>query len=78
MTVAIPATAWGTISMQVEGMSQEFRATSEVDIPRGQVVHISGVAGNGLIVEPATPADPASQNVSEATEESDPSPPATT
>ena len=37
-------------------MTQEFRATSSVDIDRGQMVHISGVAGNGLIVEPATAA----------------------
>jgi len=56
VSVAIPKTAWGTISMEVEGMTQEFRATSSVDIDRGQMVHISGVAGNGLIVEPATAA----------------------
>jgi membrane protein implicated in regulation of membrane protease activity len=53
VTVAIPSTAWGTISMEVEGTTQEFRATSSVDIPRGDVVRISGVAGNGLIVKPS-------------------------
>ena len=58
VTVAIPKTAWGTVSMEVEGMTQEFRATSSVDIPRGQIVHINGVTGNGLIVDPPTP-DPA-------------------
>lgn len=52
VSVGIPATAWGTISMEVEGQTQEFRATSSVDIARGEVVRISGVAGNGLIVEP--------------------------
>jgi membrane protein implicated in regulation of membrane protease activity len=51
VTVGIPATAWGTVSMEVEGMSQEFRATSSADIARGQTVHISGTTGNGLIVE---------------------------
>ncbi len=56
VSVAIPKTAWGTVSMEVEGMTQEFRATSSVDIPRGQTVHISGVAGNGLIVDPPKPA----------------------
>lgn len=57
VAVSIPATAWGTISMNVEGMIQEFRATSSVDIPRGTTVHITGATGNGLIVEPAAEAD---------------------
>ncbi len=35
VSVAIPKTAWGTISMEVEGMTQEFRATSSTDIDRG-------------------------------------------
>lgn len=52
VTVGIPRTAWGTISMEVEGQTQEFRATASVDIERGQTVHITGLAGNGLIVEP--------------------------
>jgi membrane protein implicated in regulation of membrane protease activity len=52
VSVAIPRTAWGTISLEVEGTTQEFRATSSVDIDRGEMVHITGVAGNGLIVEP--------------------------
>jgi membrane protein implicated in regulation of membrane protease activity len=50
--VAIPATAWGTVSLQVEGTTQQFRATSSADIERGTIVRITGVAGNGLIVEP--------------------------
>lgn len=52
VTVGIPRTAWGTVSMEVEGMNQEFRATSSVDIERGEMVHITGATGNGLIVEP--------------------------
>ncbi len=53
VSVAIPKTAWGTVSMEVEGTTQSFRATSSVDIARGEVVRISGATGNGLIVEPA-------------------------
>ena len=52
VSVGIPATAWGTVSMEVEGQTQEFRATSSADIARGEVVRITGVAGNGLIVDP--------------------------
>ena len=57
VAVGIPKTAWGTVSMEVEGMTQEFRATSSIDIPRGQTVRIAGATGNGLIVEPAEGAD---------------------
>ena len=53
VSIAIPRTAWGTVSMEVEGTTQSFRATSSVDIDRGEVVRISGATGNGLIVEPA-------------------------
>jgi membrane protein implicated in regulation of membrane protease activity len=52
VTVGIPRTAWGTVSMEVEGQTLEVRATASLDIERGQVVRITGVAGNGLIVEP--------------------------
>lgn len=52
VSVAIPKTAWGTVSMEVEGMSHEFRATSSVDIARGEMVLIDGATGNGLIVAP--------------------------
>ena len=43
VSVSIPRTAWGTVSMEVEGTTQEFRATSSVDIARGEIVRISGV-----------------------------------
>ena len=71
VAVAIPATAWGTISMNVEGMIQEFRATSSVDIPRGTTVHITGASGNGLFVEPAGPL-PAEADAPPAGEASEP------
>ena len=67
--VSIPRTAWGTISLEVEGTTQQYRATASVDIDRGEMVRIKGVAGNGLIVEPpsvtteaSTPADPPQTN----------------
>ncbi len=69
VSVAIPGTAWGTISMEVEGTTQEFRATASTDIARGQVVRISGVAGNGLIVEPAAASAPAEAPSDETEEE---------
>jgi membrane protein implicated in regulation of membrane protease activity len=73
VTVAIPKTRWGTISMKVEGQTHEFRATSAVDIPRGEVVRISGVAGTGLIVEhgkvPADQAEVATGSSAEGAED---------
>jgi membrane protein implicated in regulation of membrane protease activity len=57
VTVGIPRTAWGTVSMEVEGQTLEVRATASLDIERGQVVRITGVAGNGLIVEPRPAAE---------------------
>ena len=74
VAVSIPATAWGTVSMQVEGTTQEFRATSGVDIARGETVHITGATGNGLIVEPAkTPpvADAAASSTDDIDQASD-------
>jgi membrane protein implicated in regulation of membrane protease activity len=71
VSVAIPATQWGTVSLKAEGQTHEFRATSDHDIPRGAIVRITGVAGTSLLVEPATgepsehaeagPQDPAGQ-----------------
>jgi membrane protein implicated in regulation of membrane protease activity len=54
VSVAIPATEWGTVSLKVEGQTHEFRATSDHDIARGTIVRITGVAGTSLLVEPAT------------------------
>jgi membrane protein implicated in regulation of membrane protease activity len=51
VTVAIPATQWGSVSLRAEGQTHVFRATASIDIPRGETVHIVGVAGTGLIVE---------------------------
>jgi membrane protein implicated in regulation of membrane protease activity len=53
VTVAIPATQWGTVSLKAEGQVHEFRATADQDIARGAAVRITGVAGAGLVVAPA-------------------------
>ena len=69
--VSIPKTAWGTISLEVEGLTQQYRATASEDIDRGATVRITGVAGNGLIVEPrpAQPETPAVGDEPPATDE---------
>lgn len=66
--VSIPKTAWGSISLEVEGTTQQYRATCSVDIERGVMVRIKGVAGNGLIVEPpsAEPQAPSGASGEEA------------
>ena len=62
VSVAIPRTEWGTISLEAEGQMHEFRATSSVDIARGAIVDITGVAGNGLMVAPRATAQPGSDD----------------
>jgi membrane protein implicated in regulation of membrane protease activity len=52
--VSIPAGRYGSVLVKAEGQTHEFSATSSVDIGVGTVARVSGVAGTGLIVEPAT------------------------
>ena len=59
--VSIPAGRYGSVLVKAEGQTHEFSATSSVDIGAGTVARVSGVAGSGLIVEPATAAVPAAQ-----------------
>jgi membrane protein implicated in regulation of membrane protease activity len=54
--VSIPAGRYGSVLVKAEGQTHEFSATSSVDIGVGTVARVSGVAGSGLIVEPASPA----------------------
>jgi membrane protein implicated in regulation of membrane protease activity len=51
--VAIPAGRYGSVLVKAEGQTHEFSATSSIDIGVGTVARVSGVAGSGLIVEPA-------------------------
>ena len=52
--VAIPAGRYGSVLVKAEGQTHEFSATASVDIGVGTVARVSGVAGTGLIVEPAS------------------------
>ncbi len=54
VAVSIPAGRFGTVYVHAEGQTHEFTATSTVDVPSGTPVDVTGVAGNGLIVAPAT------------------------
>lgn len=59
--VGIPAGRYGSVLVKAEGQTHEFSATSSVDIGAGTVARVSGVAGAGLIVEPATATAAAAQ-----------------
>ena len=52
--VAIPAGRYGSVLVKAEGQTHEYSATSSVDIVAGTLARVSGVAGSGLIVEPAS------------------------
>jgi membrane protein implicated in regulation of membrane protease activity len=51
VSVAIPAGHYGSVLVKKEGQTHEFSATASTDIPSGTVARVSGVAGNGLIVQ---------------------------
>ena len=50
VSVAIPAGRYGTIIAKKEGMTHEFGATADEDIPAGRTVRVTGTAGTGVIV----------------------------
>lgn len=52
VAVGIPAGRLGSVHVKAEGQTHEFSATASVDIPPGQIVRVTGVAGAGLIVAP--------------------------
>jgi membrane protein implicated in regulation of membrane protease activity len=60
--VSIPAGHYGSVLVRAEGQTHEFSATASVDIGVGTVARVSGVAGSGLIVEPASPAGVTAQH----------------
>jgi membrane protein implicated in regulation of membrane protease activity len=53
VAVGIPAGRYGSVLVKKEGQTHEYSATSSADIASGSTVRVSGVAGAGLIVEPA-------------------------
>jgi hypothetical protein len=56
VSVAIPAGRYGTILAKKEGMTHEFGATADRDIPAGRTVRVTGTAGNNVIVSDVTAA----------------------
>ncbi len=58
VAVGIPAGRYGSVLVKKEGQTHEYSATSSTDIASGVTARISGVAGAGLIVEPAAPPTP--------------------
>ncbi len=54
VSVAIPASRFGSILVKAEGQTHEFAATSDQDIPAGRTVTITGTAGSGVIVRDDT------------------------
>jgi hypothetical protein len=51
VSVGVPAGRYGTVLAKKEGMTHEFAATADVDIPSGRTVRVVGTAGTGLIVK---------------------------
>ena len=58
--VGIPAGRYGSVLVRAEGQTHEYSATAREEIPAGTVVRVTGVAGQGLIVETATSSTTAS------------------
>ncbi|MEI7743121.1 MAG: hypothetical protein WCK58_05135 [Chloroflexota bacterium] len=59
VSVAIPASRFGSVLVKAEGQTHEFAATADRDIPSGRTVKISGVAGTAVIVTDAVGASSA-------------------
>lgn len=50
VSVAIPASRFGTVLVHAEGQTHEFSATADADVAAGRTVTITGVAGAAVIV----------------------------
>ena len=51
VSVSVPAGRYGTVLAKKEGMTHEFAATADADIPAGRTVRVIGTAGTGLMVQ---------------------------
>lgn len=51
VSVAIPASRYGTVLISFAGASHNMTATADADIPAGRVVKVVAVAGTNLVVE---------------------------
>ncbi|HKV88470.1 MAG TPA: NfeD family protein [Candidatus Dormibacteraeota bacterium] len=54
VSVGIPANRFGSVLISFAGASHNMTATADAEISAGRVVKVVGVAGNNLVVEPAT------------------------
>jgi membrane protein implicated in regulation of membrane protease activity len=59
VAVGIPAGRFGSVLVKAEGQTHEYSATSQMEIPQGTTVRITGTAGAGLIVNPVEQPSPA-------------------
>jgi membrane-bound ClpP family serine protease len=54
VSVAIPANRFGSVLISFAGASHNMTATADAEIPAGKVVKVVAVAGNNLVVAPAS------------------------
>ena len=54
VSVAIPASRFGTVLISFAGASHNMTATADTEIPAGREVKVVGVAGNNLVVAPTS------------------------
>ncbi len=54
VSVAIPASRFGTVLISFAGASHNMTATADTDIPAGHVVKVVAIAGSNLVVEPVS------------------------
>lgn len=52
VNVAIPAKRYGSVFISYAGASHNLTATSDVDVPPGSSIRVTGIAGTNVIVEP--------------------------
>ena len=55
VSVAIPASRFGSVLISFAGASHNMGATADTDIPAGKVVKVVAIAGNNLVVTPESP-----------------------
>lgn len=77
VAVGIPAGHYGSVLVKKEGQTHEYSATASIDIASGTTARVTGTAGAGLIVEPATPPTPVAPPSVDPTPPSTPTAPAT-
>ena len=55
VSVGIPANRLGSVLLSFAGSSHDIAATADHEIPAGSIVKVVAVAGNNLVVTPASP-----------------------